>query len=219
MMLFDCARAAERNRGVQAAVDAVGRGDLVVFPTETVYGIGADAFKNWAVSALRNARGMSRDVPVPVLIGSRATLDGLAHAPSQEVRAAAEAFWPGPLTMILNHALSLGWDIGGDGPVMHVRMPLHPLALDVLRETGPMAVTGANRVGSPTPVDASAAREQLGYSVSVYLDGGRLKEEQRSTILDVTGDRPVIVREGAVSLDQLRTVFPTITTAVAGTPS
>jgi tRNA threonylcarbamoyl adenosine modification protein (Sua5/YciO/YrdC/YwlC family) len=208
MILFDCARAAERDRGIQAAVEAVKRGDLVVFPTETVYGIGADAFKTWAVTALRNARGMAADLPIPVLVGTRATLDGLVHALPSAAIDVVDVFWPGPLTMIVEHAPSLSWDLGGDSSTMHVRMPLHPVALEVLRETGPMVVTGANRVGSPPAVDAVGAREQLGYSASIFLDSDQLHDHERSTILDLTGPEPTILRAGAISADDLRRVLP-----------
>jgi tRNA threonylcarbamoyl adenosine modification protein (Sua5/YciO/YrdC/YwlC family) len=207
-MLFDCSRAAERDRGVRAAIEAVQRGDLVVMPTDTVYGIGADAFKAWAVTALQNAKGRGRGVPPPVLVGSRTTVDGLTHALPQIARDLMEAFWPGGLTIRMEQAPSLAWDLGDTGGTVALRMPLHPIALEVLRETGPMAVSSANTHGKPPAATAVEAREQLGYSVSVYLDGGELANSEPSTIIDVTGDVPKILRAGAISLDQLRKVAP-----------
>ncbi len=207
-MLFDCTHAAERDRGVRAAIDAVLRGDLVVLPTDTVYGIGADAFKSWAVTALQNAKGRGRTVPPPVLVGSRSTVDGLAHALPQVARDLMEAFWPGGLTIVVEHAPSLSWDLGETFGTVGLRMPLHPIALEVLRETGPMAVSSANNHGKPPATTAVEAREQFGYSVSVYLDGGPALEGVASTMIDVTGDVPKLLRAGAISLDELRKVAP-----------
>ena len=207
-MLFDCSRAAERDRGVSAAIDAVKRGDLVVMPTDTVYGIGADAFKAWAVTALQNAKGRGRNVPPPVLVGSRSTVDGLAHALPPVARDLMEAFWPGGLTIIVEHAPSLSWDLGETHGTVGLRMPLHPIALEVLRETGPMAVSSANTHGKPPAATATDAREQFGYSVSVYLDGGTLANSMASTMIDVTGDVPKLLRAGAITLDELRKVAP-----------
>jgi tRNA threonylcarbamoyl adenosine modification protein (Sua5/YciO/YrdC/YwlC family) len=207
-MLFDCRRAAERDRGVQAAVDAVKRGDLVVMPTDTVYGIGADAFKEWAVTALQNAKGRGRNVPPPVLVGSRSTVDGLVFSLPQVARDLIEAFWPGGLTIVVEHAPSLQWDLGDTNGTVGLRMPLHPIALEVLRETGPMAVTSANKHGQPPAMNAQDARDQLGYSVSVYLDGGQCADSVASTIVDVTGEVPRLLRAGAIGIDKLRTVAP-----------
>jgi L-threonylcarbamoyladenylate synthase len=208
VMLFDCRRAAERDRGVQAAVDAVKRGDLVVMPTDTVYGIGADAFKEWAVTALQNAKGRGRNVPPPVLVGSRSTVDGLVFGLPQVARDLIEAFWPGGLTIVVEHAPSLQWDLGDTNGTVGLRMPLHPIALEVLRETGPMAVTSANKHGQPPAMNAQDARDQLGYAVSVYLDGGQCADSTASTIVDVTGDVPRLLRSGAIGIDKLRTVAP-----------
>jgi L-threonylcarbamoyladenylate synthase len=207
-MLYDCRRAAERDRGVQAAIDAVKRGDLVVMPTDTVYGIGADAFKAWSVTAMQNAKGRGRDVPPPVLVGSRGTLDGLVFGMPPLARDLVEAFWPGGLTIVVEHAPSLQWDLGDTNGTVGLRMPLHPIALEVLRETGPMAVSSANKHGQPAPIDVNDAREQLGYSVSVYLDGGPCADSAPSTIIDVTGDIPRLLRAGALDIEQIRKVAP-----------
>jgi tRNA threonylcarbamoyl adenosine modification protein (Sua5/YciO/YrdC/YwlC family) len=208
VMLFDCRTTAERDKGVQAAIEAVKRGDLIVMPTDTVYGIGADAFRPFAVTALQNAKGRGRGVPPPVLVGSRTTLDGLVFGLPAVARDLVEAFWPGGLTVVVEHAPSLQWDLGDTGGTVGLRMPLHPIALEVLRETGPMAVSSANKHGEPTAMTAEEAREQLGYSVSVYLEGGPSDNTAPSTIVDVTGDVPRVLRAGAISLDELRSVAP-----------
>jgi tRNA threonylcarbamoyl adenosine modification protein (Sua5/YciO/YrdC/YwlC family) len=206
-MLYDCSQLAERERGVAAAIDAIDRGDLIVMPTDTVYGIGADAFKSWSVTALNNAKG--RTAPVPVLVGSRHTLDGLVFGLSSAARDLVEAFWPGPLTVVVEHAPSLQWDLGGDGTVA-VRMPLHPVALEVLRKTGPMAVASANKVGEPVPKTAEEARELFGYAVSVYLSSPVDLEAPSSTIVEMVGDSVRAVRIGGIPLDTLREVVPDI---------
>jgi L-threonylcarbamoyladenylate synthase len=207
-MLYDCAKLEERDRGVTAAVEAVQRGDLVVLPTDTVFGIGGDAFKSWAVTALQNAKGRDRSMPVSVLVGSRNTLDGLVYGLPATARDLVEAFWPGGLTIIVEHATSLQWDLGETDGKVAVRMPLHPLALEVLRETGPMAVSSANKEGNPPAKTAAEARDQFGYSVSVYLEAAVSPDPQASTIVDLSGARPVLIRAGSISYEQLLEVAP-----------
>lgn len=209
-MLYDCRTAADRDRGVEAAIDAVKRGDLVVLPTDTVYGLGADAFKPWAVTALLDAKGRDRQMPPPVLIGTRATLDGLVFNLPDEARDLAEAFWPGALTIVVEHAPSLQWDLGDLEGTVAVRMPLHPVALEVLRETGPMAVSSANKTGQPAAITAEEARAQLGFSVSVYLEAGECPDRTPSTIVDVTSPVPRLLRAGAIPIEKLRDVVPAI---------
>ncbi|TML25036.1 MAG: threonylcarbamoyl-AMP synthase [Actinobacteria bacterium] len=209
-MLYDCRTVADRDRGVEAAVDAVKRGDLVVLPTDTVYGLGADAFKPWAVTALLEAKGRDRQMPPPVLVGTRATLDGLVFNLPDTARDLVEAFWPGALTIVVEHAPSLQWDLGDLDGTVAVRMPLHPVALEVLRETGPMAVSSANLTGQPAAVTAEEARSQLGFAVSVYLEAGECPDRTPSTIVDVTGTVPRLLRAGAIPLSKLRDVVPSI---------
>ena len=209
-MLYDCRTAADRDRGVEAAIDAVKRGDLIVLPTDTLYGIGADAFKPWAVTALLDAKGRDRQMPPPVLVGTRATLDGLVYNLPSAARDLVEAFWPGALTVVVEHAPSLQWDLGDLDGTVAVRMPLHPVALEILRETGPMAVSSANKTGQPPAVTAEEARAQLGFSVSVYLEAGECPARTPSSIVDVTGDVPRLLRAGAIPLDRLRAVVPSI---------
>jgi L-threonylcarbamoyladenylate synthase len=213
-MLYDCRTVADRDRGIAAAVEAVKSGELAVFPTDTVYGVGADAFTAHAVNALQNARGTDRRVP-PVLVGSRHTLDGLVYSLPKAARELADAFWPGALTIVVEHSPSLQWDLGDTGGVVAVRMPLHPVALEVLREVGPMAVTTANRIGQPAPTTAEEARDQLEYAVRVYLEAGPAADPAPSTIVDVTGDEPRVLREGAVPFEKLREVVPGILAAGA----
>jgi tRNA threonylcarbamoyl adenosine modification protein (Sua5/YciO/YrdC/YwlC family) len=209
-LVYDCADSVERAEGLAAATDSVKRGELVVLPTDTVYGIGADAFQPEAVDALLAAKGRGRDLPVPVFVGSWDGLDGLVLVVTPTARALVEAFWPGGLTLVVAHTPTLAWDVGDSRGTVAVRMPLHPLALEVLARTGPMAVSGANRAGLPSPCTAQEAQEQLGHPVAVYLDGGPTGDPVPSTIVDVTGQVPRVLRLGAVSLEQLRAVVPEV---------
>ena len=210
MMLYDCRSLADRDRGVAAAIEAVKNGELIVLPTDTVYGIGADAFTPYAVKALLTAKGRGPQHPPPVLVGSRHTLDGLVFMLPTPARDLADAFWPGALTIVVEHSPSLQWDIGDTGGTVAVRMPLHPVALEVLRETGPMAVSSANKTGQPPAVTAEEARDQLGYSVRAYLEAGRCPDPVPSSIVDVTGEVPRVLRAGAIPLEKLRDVVPDI---------
>ncbi len=210
MTVFDCLDPVTRRDGLDAAVTAARGGRLVVLPTDTVYGLGADAFSPQAVRDLLAAKGRGPDMPVPVLVGSWATLDGLVMAVSPTARQLIEAFWPGGLSLIVEHAPSLSWNLGDTRNTVMVRMPLQPVALELLRAVGPMAVSSANISGSPAATTAAQAQAQLGDAVGVYLDGGPATIGIASTIVDLTGEVPIIRREGAVSLERLREVAPEV---------
>jgi len=145
-----------------------------------------------------------------VLIGSMRTLDGIAARISDAARELVEAFWPGGLTIVCHQQPSLSWDLGEAAQTVAVRMPLHPVALEVLREVGPMAVTPANKIGQPAPATAEEARDQLEYAVRIYLEAGAAADPAPSTIVDVTGDVPRVLRNGAVPYEKLRDVVPDI---------
>ncbi|MEU6410687.1 L-threonylcarbamoyladenylate synthase [Microbispora sp. NPDC046933] len=201
---YDCADQTERTAGLTDAASAVRRGDLVVLPTDTVYGIGADAFTPSAVNALLEAKGRGRETPVPVLVGTVRAANALVESLGTYGQDLVDAFWPGPLTLILRANRSLSWDLGDSKGTVAVRMPLHPVALDLLKETGPMAVSSANRSGNPPAVTADEAEEQLGDSVAVYLDGGPCDDNVPSTILDLTTAVPRVLRKGAIPVDKIR---------------
>ncbi len=208
--MLDCSDLGTRPMAIATAARAVKAGSVVVLPTDTLYGIGADAFNPSAVASVLAAKGRGRDLPVPVLVGSWSTIDGLVSWVPAVMRDLIEAFWPGGLTLVVEHAPSLAWDLGDARGTVAIRMPLHPIALDLLGQTGPMAVSSANISSQPAAVTAQQAYEQLGESVSVYLDGGEVPLGQPSTIVDLTADIPVVLREGAVSLAALREVVATI---------
>ena len=209
---YDMAVASERPVGLDLAGDAVRRGELVVLPTDTVYGLGTDAFSPEAVHGLLAAKGRGRRMPVPVLIGTPRTLDGIATGLSGQARDLIEAFWPGGLTVVASVQPTLQWDLGETGGTVAVRMPLHPVALELLRATGPMAVSSANRSGLPPATTCDEAVEQLGEAVSIYLDGGPAGDPVASTIVDVTGEAPRVLRLGAVSAEALREVAADLVT-------
>ena len=204
--MFDCADEQQRSAGIAAAVAAVLKGDLVVLPTDTVYGIGADAFRPAAVTSLLTAKGRGRDMPPPVLVGSVRAASALVEDLGPYGQELVDEFWPGGLTLICRASRSLKWDLGDTKGTVAVRMPQDQVALDLLAQTGPMAVSSANLTGQPAATTAEAAREQLGEAVEVYLDGGPCETDVPSTIVDLTGDMPRLLRGGAVSIGRLREV-------------
>jgi L-threonylcarbamoyladenylate synthase len=206
--IYDCADPQQRADGLQAAERAIASGALVVLPTDTVYGIAADAFSPNAVADLLAAKHRGRDMPVPVLIGSWSTLDGLVDYVSPEADALRKAFWPGGLTLVVRHAMALAWDLGDADGTVAVRMPLHPVAIELLQRTGPLAVSSANVSGHPPAVDTQDAYTQLGDDVEVYLEGGRSEEGVPSSIVDCTVTPPRLLRAGAISVAELRTEVP-----------
>lgn len=204
----DCTEPATWWPHVDEAVRTLSRGALVVLPTDTVYGVAADAFTPEAVAALLAAKGRDRQMPPPVLIGDVRTLDGLATQVPDVVRDLVARFWPGALTVILPAQPSLMWDLGETEGTVALRMPDQEFTLALLRKTGPLAVSSANVTGRPAALTAPEAADQLGNSVSLYLDGGPAAGETPSTIVDATGERLRIVRAGAITAEELAHVAP-----------
>ena len=207
---FTCSDEDEREAGIAAATSVLARGGLVVVPTDTVYGIAADAFSPSAVDGLLLAKGRGRDMPVPVLVGSASVLDGLTPDRPQSARDLVEAFWPGGVTIVLRHTTTLAWDLGETRGTVALRMPLHPVTLDLLAKTGPLAVSSANLSGREPTLTAADAQAQLGPVVEVYLDGGPCAEPTPSSIVDLTGPVPRLIRAGAVTTEDLLSVVPTL---------
>lgn len=172
MALFDTRVSDDLLTGMRSARVAIGRGELVVIPTDTVYGVAADAFSPAAVQRLLDAKGRDRTAPPPVLVPGIPTLDALTEFVPDEVRALVARFWPGGLTVVLRARPTLDWDLGETRGTVAVRMPSDRIALELLAETGPLAVSSANRTGEPAAMTAAAAQEQLGESVAVYLEAG-----------------------------------------------
>ena len=197
----------ERETAIAAASMAIQRGDLVVLPTDTVYGVAADAFDATAVADLLDAKGRGRDMPPPVLVSSPATLDALARDIPAFARALVDAFWPGPLTLVCRQQTSLMWDLGDNRGTVAVRMPDHDLAREILERTGPLAVSSANLTGLPAATDAEQAEDMLGDRVAVVVDDGESPVGEASTIVDATSAQGRVLRHGALSLEQLNEVL------------
>lgn len=214
---YDCSDETQRSEGIAHAQRALAAKQCIVLPTDTVYGIAADAFSPQAVATLLAAKGRGRSMPPPVLIPRLQTMGGLATDVSEEARRLAEAFWPGGLTLICRAQPSLTWDLGETFGTVALRMPDDRTALDLLVLTGPLAVSSANRTGQQAASTAGQAQQQLGEAVEVYLDDGPRPTgpagpRMASTIVDATGGELTVVRAGTLTLEELRGVTPGITT-------
>ncbi|MCT1557359.1 L-threonylcarbamoyladenylate synthase [Helcobacillus massiliensis] len=203
MSVYDIRDEGSRDEAVEAATAAVRAGELVVLPTDTVYGLGADAFNHDAVQALLDAKGRGREYPPPVLIADQNVLHALGVDIPAVVEDLADAFWPGALTVIVRAQPSLMWDLGESRGTVALRMPDDEAALALLKRTGPLAVSSANKHGRDASTSVTAAAAQLGESVSIYLDGGRSAGGESSTIIDATVEPPEILRHGAIAKDTI----------------
>lgn len=203
----DATQPQQREAAIDRALNAVKGGRLVVMPTDTVYGIGCDAFDNQAVDALLRAKNRGPDMPVPVLVGSWNTVQGLVRDYSFNMRRLVEAFWPGGLSVVVHQAPSLPWNLGDTRGTVMLRMPMHPVALELLEKTGPMAVSSANISGQPPATNVDQAMQQLGDSVGVYVDGGEATIGEASTIVDLSSGKPRILREGATTAERVGEVL------------
>lgn len=207
---FDCSDPEQLEAGLQAAQAALRRGELVVMPTDTVYGIAAEAFDPVAVDRLLAAKGRGRDMPPPVLVGTVRAAIALIQELGEMGKDLIDEFWPGGLTLVFRSSPTLVWDIGETKGTVAIRMPLHAVALGLLKKTGPLAVSSANYSGQPPATTADDAVEQLGESVAVYLDGGKCPGDVPSTIVDLTGSVPRLLRPGVITPDRLREVVPLV---------
>ncbi len=194
-------------QGLRQAKSALERGELVVIPTDTVYGIAANAFSPSAVAGLLKAKGRGRNAPPPVLIAGAHQLEALANQIPPVARALAQRYWPGALTLVLTAQPALDWDLGETRGTVALRVPDHPVTLELIREFGPIAVSSANLHGAPAATNCDDAVKQLGDSVSVYLDSGASAIGAASTIIDLTplalGDPVRVLRQGAIPAEEL----------------
>ncbi|MFT4226838.1 L-threonylcarbamoyladenylate synthase [Micropruina sp.] len=202
---FDCDT--ESDQALAAAAAAVTAGRCIVLPTDTVYGIGANAFDPAAVQGLLDAKQRGRDMPPPVLIAEPSMLRSLATGLTADGLALAKAFWPGALTVVVTAHPDLRLDLGDRGATLAVRVPDHAFTRALLRHTGPLAVSSANVSGRPAATTIDEAIEQLGDEVAVYLDAGPAGAPVPSTIVDLTGE-PRILREGRLTREQLEAAVP-----------
>jgi L-threonylcarbamoyladenylate synthase len=183
--------------------EVVARGGVIVLPTDTVYGVGCDPFNSSAVDALFAAKRRGRDLPLPVLVHGWRQAIGLVEDFTEQAKTLVAAWWPGPLTIVLREAPGIGWDLGDSRGTVAVRMPKQTFALALIRRTGPLAVTSANRSGEPTEPTVAGIVEQLGDDVDVYFDAGPAPAGSPSTIVDLTGPRPRVLRVGAIPAEEI----------------
>ena len=216
----------DRPRSLIAATSAARRGDLILVPTESVYALATDPFSSRGVASLRKAKSQSNQVPLPIMVPSAATMSGLAvHVGLPAARALMLNFWPGLLTLLFEPQSTLAWDLPQDAPLA-ARMPLHPLLLELLRATGPLAVTGANVAGMPAATTVDDGVAQFGEAIVLALDVGGLgvmpENEPAdlaatiSTVVDLRGPAPEVVRLGTVGIAELRAVCPDLVDSTAG---
>jgi tRNA threonylcarbamoyl adenosine modification protein (Sua5/YciO/YrdC/YwlC family) len=203
---FDLSVEAERETGMDEAARSVQRGRLIMLPTDTVYGVGSDAFNPSAVQRLLDAKGRGREMPPPVLVSAKTTLEALAIGIPDWARALVDELWPGPLTLVLRQQPSLQWDLGETRGTVAVRMPDHEVALELLSRTGPVAVSSANKSGHPPATDADDAEAQLRRHIRVFLDGGPTPGPVPSTIIDCTDETGRVLRRGALSVERVNEV-------------
>lgn len=197
-----------------AATDAISSGAVIVLPTDTVYGVGADPFSALAVQRLLDAKRRGRDMPPPVLVAEVEMVGSLADV-DDRVRALGTAFWPGALTLVLKASDSLRMDLGDRGATIAVRVPDHEFTRELLRRTGPLAVTSANVSGQEAALTIDEATSQLGNAVSVYLNAGTMSGPVPSTILDLSGESAQLLRAGRLTMAEINEVVPGLLPEVA----
>jgi L-threonylcarbamoyladenylate synthase len=188
------------------AIEVLARGELVAFPTDTVYGLGADAFNDMAVRQLYLAKGRTHEKAIPVLVANLEQFVDVVDRTTLTAMRLVEKFWPGPLTIILGKASDLASAISVHGTV-GVRIPDHPIAQELILEAGPLAVTSANRSGDPEACTAEEIEAKMGAPVHLIVDGGRTPGGQPSTVVDCTQDPPKILRVGPINEDEIRSVL------------
>ncbi|HST85688.1 MAG TPA: L-threonylcarbamoyladenylate synthase [Kineosporiaceae bacterium] len=206
MRVLNCVDPMERGRALTAAASSITAGELVIFPTEAAYVVGTDAFSPPATDGIRKLRGIGLETPLQVLVKSAAMMDGVASMASDQAKELAVAFWPGALTLIVPKSPSIHWQIGGDERYVQLRVPLHPVALELISECGPVVTSVAKKSGGQAVTRAQDAVD-LEQEVAVFLDYEELVPAPRSTILDCTSDRVRILRPGSVTADQLADVL------------
>lgn len=219
--IFDCSVDTDLLTGMRLAKVSLGRNELAVIPTDTVYGLAANAFSPEAVQKLLSAKGRDRQSPPPVLVANLNMARALVESLPETAVKLAETFWPGALTLILKSQPSLDWDLGETKQTVALRVPDHKIALALIEETGPLAVSSANLTGRPAATTAKQAFDYLAESVEVYLDGGPSPKGEASTILDLTGlvdsyddkgnlttaGKVKVIRQGALSIAKIKSVI------------
>jgi L-threonylcarbamoyladenylate synthase len=194
---------------IRRAAEAIRAGELVVIPTDTVYGIAADAFTPGATDKIFALKKRPRSLPLPILVSRPRQAWAVCDSVPAQAAELAAAFWPGALTLIMPQTPDLDWDLGDSKGTIALRMPAHSAVLSLLEMTGPLAVTSANMSGEPTPGTVEEIRVGFGDDVAIYIDDGPSKEETGSTIVDLARRKPAIIREGPISAVEIERVIGT----------
>ncbi len=198
--------ARSRRKALTEAARALRAGELAVVPTDTVYGLAADAFQPAATEAVFRVKGRSRGLPLPVMVASADQAWALCSVVPDGAKQLAAAYWPGAVTLVLPVADGLAWDLGDGQGAVGIRVPAHDHLVALIEAVGPLAVTSANVTGEPTPATAAAIAKRFGDKVAVYLDGGKAAGDVPSTIVDLTGPSPVVLREGTIAATEIEDV-------------
>ena len=189
---------------LEEAVRSLNSGGVVVFPTDTLYGLGADVFSLAALQRIFSIKGRRADLALPVLVAGLDQVEAVAQPMSAQAQRLAERFWPGPLTLVMRRSPDLPGLVTGGADTVAVRMPGHPVPLELARRLGrPITGTSANRSGQPDLMDLSALENQLGNLVDHIIQTGPVPAGTASTIVNVTGDTPQLLRGGAISLEEI----------------
>lgn len=197
----------DREAALEQAAKEIGDGSVVVVPTDTVYGIAADAFNPAATARIFDVKQRPRSMPLPVLVARPRQAWALCSEVPRAAEVLVAAFWPGPLTLILPEAEDLSWDLGETKGGVAVRMPAHDDLLELILDVGPLAATSANRSGEPTPRTVGEIAVAFGDGVALYVDGGPSARDTPSTIVDLTRWRPKVIRTGAISEQAVETAL------------
>lgn len=189
---------------IEQAIDILKRGGIVAFPTDTVYGLGANAHDEGAVLRVYEAKGKPRNLPLPLLLGDVSQIAAVARDVPEIAWRLVQQFLPGALTLVLYRSPSVSSVITGGGEKVAVRMPDHPIPIALIEGLrAPITGTSANLTGSPSPITAQEVHYQMGDRVDLIIDGGRCPGGIASTVLDLTGEAPSILREGAISREEI----------------
>jgi len=190
---------------IEQAIDILKKGGIVAFPTDTVYGLGANAGDEEAVLRVYEAKGKPRHLPLPLLLGDVSQITAVARDVPELAWRLAQHFLPGGLTLVLYKSPSVSSMITGGGEMVAVRMPDHPVPIALIEGLGaPITGTSANLTGSPSPITAQEVHYQMGDRVDLIIDGGRCPGGIASTVLDLTGEAPSILREGVISREEIK---------------
>lgn len=191
---------------MQTALGVLRAGGLIAFPTDTVYGVGAPAFDGEAIKRIFRAKGRPAEKSIPILVAGWKDA-GAVVTPNRFAEELASVFWPGPVTLVVRRKETVPQAIG-PGDTVGVRAPDHPVALELLHSTGPLATTSANRSGEASSRTAAEVASSLGGRIAIILDGGVCPGGSPSTVIDCTGPEPVLLRQGPISIKNVLAAWP-----------